>query len=635
MKIEAAVLFISYIGSSFADTCNRSCVQVPLFCPPTKYRSHDGSCNNKKHPDWGMTGTPYGRLLPPNYGDGISTYTLSESGKPLPNPRTVSLALYADKNIEDRMFTLNHMQYGQIITHDMGLNFQVQGVGVCCTPDGKSVPPEKWTSSCLPIEIPPDDPYYSKKGQTCMPILNTVTDRARGCSCGNKPAEQLNQVNHFQDLSNVYGNDEILSSILREHKGGRLKVDNIHGHEWPYKLLEIEGTCVAADTPGICNVASDRRINQNTQLTVLQIILLRNHNRMADQLSKLNPKWDDEKIYQEARKINWAVHQQVTYYEYLPTILGKENLLKNNVIYQTEGYVDDYDENVYPGTLNEHAHAAFRFFHTQIAGELNCCSLWLPSPCDKLRDNKAQKILYWASLRQVRRISVFRNKSMVTENRWIRNSINISDWIETPSIIFEGDNMDCLVRGLGTQMEMGNDVFHTKMMTNNFKIGGISTDLKSIDIHRNRNHGLAAYNNVRQFCGLKRAETFDELVEIDVKSFIIKRVKIHRETKETYEHVDDIELTVGGSLEALLPGTLTGPTFHCIMMMQFKTTRIADRFWFERGSIKINSKSRVACTGFTHHLHRGSSRQYDGFENEDFESYRSSDVGSLNAGSSM
>lgn len=116
--------------------------------------------------------------------------------------------------------------------------------------------------------------------------------------------------------------------------------------------------------------AGDARVNQNPQLTVLQIILLREHNRIADTLQKLNPHWSDETNFQEARKINIGQHQQISYYEWLPIFIGLENSLKNKIIYQTRNFVNDYDENVNPTVLNEHATAAFRYFHSLIAGNL-------------------------------------------------------------------------------------------------------------------------------------------------------------------------------------------------------------------------------------------------------------------------
>lgn len=48
-----------------------------------------------------------------------------------------------------------------------------------------------------------------------------------------------------------------------------------------------------------------------------------------------------------------------------------------------------------------------------------------------------------------------------------------------------------------------------------------------------------------------------------------------------YEAVDDIDLTVGGSLENHVPGTLAGPTFLCILTEQFYRTRVGDRFFYE------------------------------------------------------
>lgn len=50
-----------------------------------------------------------------------------------------------------------------------------------------------------------------------------------------------------------------------------------------------------------------------------------------------------------------------------------------------------------------------------------------------------------------------------------------------------------------------------------------------------------------------------------------------------YESPEDVDLTVGGSLEKIVPGTLAGPTFLCILTEQFYRSRVGDRFWFENG----------------------------------------------------
>ncbi|CAG9836264.1 unnamed protein product [Diabrotica balteata] len=478
----------------------------------------------------------------------ISNPPTAKSGNDLPLSRLVSLILYPDVPKEDPIWTLNAMQYGQIITHDMSMilgSTQAQPHGTrCCSNDGQLLELANIPDHCYPIVLPDKDPQHSQTNTKCMNFVRTITDRDRNCVGGNQPAEQLTAVNHYLDLSIVYGNTDQVNQQIRQFQGGRLRVDVRNGQEWPPRSLNASGICTIQNPKEACYLAGDARVNQNPQLTLLQIVLLREHNRIAGILAKLNPHWDDETLFQESRIINVAQHQQITYYEWLPIFIGEQNSLKNNILYNTKDFVNDYDENVNPTILNEHATSAFRYFHSLIAGSLD----------------------------------------LVTEERTSYGSLRLSDWFNRPQILEEGDNFAELARGLNTQPELAADQYHTSEITQFlFRAGQpFGQDLKSFDIQRNRDHGLASYNDYRQFCGLTRAHTFEGFLDVISDQNVQKLATL-------YESPDDIDLTVGGSLEAHIPGTLAGPTFLCILTEQFYRTRKGDRFFFENVASGLNA----------------------------------------------
>lgn len=228
--------------------------------------------------------------------------------------------------------------------------------------------------TCFPIVVPKNDPAHSQTNIECMNFVRTLTDKDQNCpdTLAQQPAEQLTVVTSYMDLSLVYGNTEAQLRPIRAYVGGRLSVTERRGYEWPPQAENATASCDAQDQNEICYRTGDVRTNQNPGLAILQIILMREHNRIADVLLELNPHWDDELAFQESRRINIAQFQQITYYEWLPIFLGANNMLKNRLIYKTEpgSYVNDYDPTIDPSVLNSHATAAFRYFHSQIEGRL-------------------------------------------------------------------------------------------------------------------------------------------------------------------------------------------------------------------------------------------------------------------------
>lgn len=527
------------------DPATQTCGLAPPFCTKSRYRSIDGSCNNLARPAWGMPQNPYGRLVPYNYADGVSAWPLSRSGEPLPNPREVSLRLFPDKQLIDPVWNLNTQQWGQIITHDMSLTAGVaqthKDLLVCCDDNGRLSAAAAINPTCAPIIIPPNDPVHARLGTQCMNFVRTGTTRDRGCTSPYAPAEPISAVTAFMDLSLVYGSSASQAAPLRAGVGGRLLTVLRGGREWPPQDPNITLTCESAQSPNEpCYLAGDIRANQNPQLTVLQIILLREHNRIADALGRLNPHWGDETLFQEARRINIAENQHINYYEYLPILLGYENMVKNKLIYPgIDGYINDYNSNVDPTVLDEHATAAFRHFHTLIRGYLK----------------------------------------MISENRDLVGAIRISDWLNRPLVLEINDAFNNLARGLTTQEQDFSDQFWDTEMTQflfkrNNTFGG---DLRATDIHRGRDHGLGSYISTRAACGLPVPNIFE-----DLQDFISQEnIKI---LESLYEDVDDIDLVVAGSLERNVPGAQAGPTFLCILTEQFYRTRVGDRYFYENGA---------------------------------------------------
>ncbi|XP_037943287.1 peroxidase-like, partial [Teleopsis dalmanni] len=446
-------------GLHFPRPGAATCAAAPAICQKTAYRSLDGSCNHLENPQLGIANSRYGRLLSPKYADGISAPTSSITGDELPSARLVSLVIFGELDVPDPKYTLVNMQWGQIMTHDMSM--QAGGTQSkkhptrCCTDDGRLVGADTAHKTCFAIIVPPHDPAYSQVGTECLNFVRTLTDRDANCPNSQGPAEQLTVVTAYMDLSLVYGNSIQQNSQIRAFQRGRMIVEERNGAEWLPSSRNVTGDCDATDPNEVCYMAGDVRVNQNPGLTMLQTILLREHNRIADVLAKLNPHYDDRTLFQEARKINIAQYQHISYYEWLPIFLGTENMLKNRLIYETPAgaYVNDYDSNIDPSVLNSHATAAFRYFHSQIEGRLD----------------------------------------LLSELRSVTNSLRLSDWFNRPGILEVGDNFDSLTRGHATQPEELTDInFDREIKHFLFRRNNpFGSDLRAIDIQRNRDHGLA------------------------------------------------------------------------------------------------------------------------------------------------
>ncbi|KAL3272932.1 hypothetical protein HHI36_014391 [Cryptolaemus montrouzieri] len=535
----------------------------------TPFRTMTGHCNNLRNPHWGKSLTTFTRLLPSVYDDGISKpRVFGATGQPLPSPRIVSSVVHPDiSNLHSR-YTLMTMQFAQFLDHDLTMTPIHKGfhesIPNCRSCDSsRTVHPE-----CNPFPVPPGDHYYPEVNITsgermCFPFMRSLPGQQ---NLG--PREQVNQNTAFLDASQVYGEN---LCVLKGLKGlnGRMNVTNhpVRGKE----LLPQSDSHPECKAPsGFCFIAGDGRASEQPALTVIHTIYLREHNRICDALRHINPHWDGEKVFEHARRILMAENQHITYNEFLPRLLSWNAMNLYGLKLLPQGYYKEYNPNCNPSILNEFAAAAFRIGHSLLRPHIP-------------RMNAQYQIIDPPIL--------------------LRDGFFKVDMIMQPSMVDE------ISRGLvSTPMETL-DQFITGEVTNHLfedrKIPFSGIDLVSLNIQRARDHGIPSYNNYRALCNLKRASTFDDLSR-EIPPEVITRFK------RIYATVDDIDLFPGGMSERPLQGGLVGPTFACIIAIQFRQLRKCDRFWYENidpvvrfseaqlAEIRKSTLAKIICENMDH-----------------------------------
>lgn len=539
--------------------------------PTTPYRTLTGHCNNLRNPSLGKSLTTFARLLPPVYEDGVSKPRISSvTGAPLPNPRVVSTVIHPDiSNLHNR-YTLMVMQFAQFLDHDLTMTPIHKGFAESipsCRPcdSARTVHPE-----CNPFPVPPRDHFYPEVNETsgarlCFPSMRSLPGHQH---LG--PREQVNQNTGFLDASVIYGENNCIASILRGQTG---KMNTTSHPNRGKDLLPQSGTlseCKAAS--GYCFIGGDGRASEQPALAVMHTMWVREHNRIMEGLRQVNPHWDSEKLYQQGRRIVSAMLQHITYNEFLPRILGWNAVSLYGLKLLPQGYYKEYSPTCNPSVLNEFATAAYRIGHSLLRPHL---------------------------------------PRMDRNYQPVDPPILLRDGFFNPDMLYQQTMIDEMIRGLvATPMETM-DQFITGEVTNHLfeqrKIPHSGIDLIALNIHRARDHGIPAYNNYRALCNLKRATTFEDLSR-EMAPEVIARMK------RIYASVDDIDLFPGGMSERPLQGGLVGPTFACIIAIQFRQSRKCDRFWYETddpnirftehqlAEIRKNTLSKVICENMDSHV---------------------------------
>ena len=504
-----------------------------------EFRTINGFGNNPDDPTLGEAETQLLRLLTPAYEDGFNAPRITgPTGNILPNPRDISnIVVDQTESVPNFLRASDWIwQWGQLIDHDLGLN-----------EPGPNSPPEDF----IPIPINPidiatgqPDPLAGSSGS--IPFVRVPAAEGTGTGPGN-PREHINELTSFIDGSQVYGSDEVRAEFLRTNDGtGKLKSQIINGEELlPFNTAGLPNSNTNLDggiPPEELFIAGDIRTNEQVGLTAAHTLLVREHNRLAEELAEkidagdpvISEKLEEsglEKgdfIYESARKVVGAQIQVITYNEFLPLFIG-DSLLED---------YSGYDPTVDPSVSQEFTNANFRVGHTLLSDELQRI------------DNNGDSV----------------------------GSISLADAFFNPQDVID-NGVDSLLLGLASQVaeEVDNQIVDG---VRNFLIPngiGQGFDLASLNIARGREVGLPGYNQARIELGLAPVTAF---LTTDTELGITSDPEIAALFEQIYDSVDDVDWWIGGISEDSFNGGLLGELFNSVISDQFIRARDGDRFFF-------------------------------------------------------
>ncbi|XP_050037572.1 salivary peroxidase/catechol oxidase-like [Dermacentor andersoni] len=530
---------VTEVRNKILETLNASltCEPAPACNASKPYREIDGSCNNLAHPDWGKTDSCLRRVLSPAYADGISKPRLSCNGSELPSARLISITLHEQKNVTHENLTHLAMIFGQFLTHDITfvlfgpfsyIEFELGTVPLdLCTAD---TDPE-----CFPVDVPENDTFYKAYNVTKLAILRSLFCH----KCENGYRDQMNSRTSYLDLSHVYGIKWDIHATVRTFNKGQLISQVVDDAEFPPDSpFPYADNCSILEQNRMCAWTGDLRAGQHIGLLSMQTLWLRQHNRIAKNLSKINPHWDDEKIFQTARRICEGIYQHIVFKEWLPLMLGTSKMSEFQLNPKENNYTD-YNDSIDPTITNEFSAAAFRFGHSQIAE-----NFWRYGKADNWLEPSNLSTAYF----------VPHNNSEGIHDEVLRGSL------KQPMPTFDRYSDYSVTRNLFRQPHMQ-----------------YGSDLSAIDIQRGRDHGLRPYVDYLQHCRNITVTTFENLTDLMAESNVTDIFK------NLYGNVTDIDLYSGGLCEKPIEGAQVGETFAWIIARVFYGLKFGDRFYYEHG----------------------------------------------------
>ncbi len=251
----------------------------PLTDERRRARTADGSFNDLSVPSMGMAGTPFGRNVP-------TRMTTPRNVVASPNPRDISNQLLARQEfVPAGIVNVLAAAWLQFMNHNWF--FHERG------------PKDDF----LEVPLPAGDTWPEDH----MRIRRTPTmPGTAGAGHGGSAPAFHNRETHWWDGSQIYGTGTAKQQSLRTFQNGHIKVET--------GRLVADPAIEGVDLTGF---------NENwwAGLALLHTVFAREHNAIADALTKAYPKLDDQRLFEIAWLVNSALMAKIHTVDWTPTIL--------------------------------------------------------------------------------------------------------------------------------------------------------------------------------------------------------------------------------------------------------------------------------------------------------------------------
>jgi len=424
--------------------------------------------------------------------------------------------------------------WGQFITHEIDFT---------TTQNGRVL--ENETPEIMEIPISYDDPWMGGAHNAKLPLFRSVYVRGTGTSL-DSPREHPNNITAWIDGSVVYGSNNNTASWLRTFEGGRLKItDAANGSLLPIADYSNDPEAPDMSFAGfrfdVSYVAGDARANEHIGLMAMHVLWVREHNRLAELIQERHKDWQDEDVYQRARKLVSAQIQSITYNEFLPAMSV-----------EMPSY-NGYDSTIQPTMTNGFATLAFRMGHSQIS-------------------NTSYQL-------QEDREPIPGGNMALHETLFSINNLD------------ENEGIDPILRGLAWNIEPDTDTRVIDGLRNMMfgRPGAGGQDMCAIDIQRGRDHGIPDYNTYRN-------SSLIDLPSAVNWSDITSDLELQRQLASVYNTPDQMDALIGMLAEDREKGKEVGPSLEAILSDQFHRLRVSDPLFYLADSELAGVRESISDT---------------------------------------